>query len=71
MLAAILATLVCASLAALSFPDKAAEIAHTLFPLQILCTLIAQPLLGLAARLAQVSAALAALHLVTMVTLYT
>ncbi|QFS83876.1 hypothetical protein FIU97_14095 [Roseivivax sp. THAF40] len=70
LLAAILATLVCASIAGLGRPDKAAEIAHTLFPLQILATLIALPLLGLKARAAQIAGALALLHLVTMVTLY-
>ena len=70
LLTAILATLACASIAGLGRPDKAAEIAHTLFPLQILATLISVPLLGLKARAAQIAAALAVLHLVTMVTLY-
>lgn len=70
LLAAILATLACASIAGLARPDKAAEIAHTLFPLQILATLIALPLLGLRARAAQVAGLLALLHLGTMVTLY-
>ena len=71
LLAAVFATILCASLAALAFPDKAAEIAHTLFPLQILYKAMTLPLLGLTHPVARVNAAVAALHTATMVTLYT
>ncbi|MFD1341340.1 hypothetical protein [Litorisediminicola beolgyonensis] len=71
VLACFYATILCASLAALVFPDKAGEIAHTLFPLQILYKLMSLPALGLRHPVARVNAAVAALHTATMVTFYT
>jgi hypothetical protein len=71
ILACVYATILLASLAALVFPDKAAEIAHTLFPLQILYKILTLPALGLRHPVARANAAIAVLHTVTMVTLYT
>jgi hypothetical protein len=71
LLACVLATVALASAAALAQPHKAADIAHTLLPLQVLFSLLALPALGLRHPVALSGLFVAAVHAATTVTLYT
>ena len=59
-----------ASATALAWPDKAADVAHTLLPLQIAYALLTWPALGISHPVARGGLALAAFHIATMITVY-